>query len=224
MPPTQPPTAWDDPQTRRAWTKLIACAIAGQVIWPVVWVGLLAAYVIMSITWTLWLFFIPMLYSFYRAFLQPAYFTWALRTRRILQEYPWQAFEAPESGIGTIPDTTAGDVWLSFPHPERSDEMVPVVLRVHIRSAWWRRRLGRGFSTEKTAQAKTVWFAGDPRFAAVIAVPGPRRLYVIHQRPSYGKSMSAEAAGATPQALDRARRAGIHVSDPHSAASGTPGT
>jgi len=223
MPPTHHPTAWDDPSTRRAWTKLLTFAIAGQIIWPVVWVGLLALYVVMSITWTLWLFFIPMLYSFYRAFLQPAYIIWALRTRRLLREYGWQVFETPESGIGTIPDTTAGDVWLTFPTPEGPDEMVPVILRVHIRSAWWRRRLGRGFSTQKTAQAKTVWFAGDPRFAAVIAVPGPRRLYVIHQRPSYSKSVSAEAHGASPHALERARRAGVHVPDPHSAASSTPG-
>jgi hypothetical protein len=189
-------------------------AVLGQILWPAVWAGLMAWYVIMSVTWTLWLFFAPMLYSFYRAFLQPSYILWALRTRRFLRVYPWQVFEAPESGIGRIPGATPGDVWLSFPNPERPDDRVQVILSVHIRSVWWRRRLGRGYNTEKTAQAKTVWLAGDPRFAAVIAVPGPRHLYVILQRPA-DKSGTADPRDASPQALERARRAGVRVPDAH---------
>jgi len=175
--------AWDDPATRRAWTKLFVFALLGQILWPVAWVGLLAWHVSLPV-WTLWIFFVPLLYSFYRTFLQPAYVTSALRTRRLLREHPWQVFDAPESGIGEIADAGMGDVWLSFPDPERLGEKVPVVLHGHIRSAWWRRRLGRGFTTKKTTQAKEIWLAGDPRFAGVIAVPGPRRLFVIYQRPS----------------------------------------
>ncbi|MFJ6704180.1 MULTISPECIES: hypothetical protein [unclassified Streptomyces] len=216
MPPTQHPTAWDDPATRRAWAKLIISAFLGQIVWPAVWLGLLAGYVIMSITWTLWLFFVPLLYSFYRAFLQPAYISWAFRTRRLLRAYPWQVFEKPESGIGKIPGATAGDVWLKFPDPERPGETTPLILKVHIRSMWWRRRLGRGYASPKTAQAGQVLFAGDPRFAAVIAVPGPRRLYVILRQPTDGRG-HVDPGAASPAALERARRAGVRLPDPQSA-------
>ncbi|MFI5683775.1 hypothetical protein [Streptomyces sp. NPDC051636] len=167
-------------------------AFVGQILWPVAWVGLLEWYVT-SPTWTLWLFFVPMLYAFYRSFLQPAYITGAFRTRRLLREWPWKVFVAPESGIGKIPGGGMGDVWLSFPDPERPEEKVPVILHGHIRSAWWRRRLGRGFTTRKTAQVKEIWFAGDPRAAGVIAVPGPRRLFVIYQRSSHSSDVPTNA-------------------------------
>ncbi|MFJ2832720.1 hypothetical protein ACIPC1_35080 [Streptomyces sp. NPDC087263] len=223
MPPTQHLTAWEDPATRRAWTKLVICAIACQILWPVAWMGLLAWYVVMSITWTLWFFFVPMLYSFYRAFLQPRYIIGAFRTRRLLRHYPWQVHETPESGVGNIPGVRAGYTWLRFPDPEAPGQLVTMVMHSHVRSVWWGGRLGRRATPERKAQVREIWFAGDPRFAAVIAAPGPRRLYVIHQLSSYNWAIPAEAAGATPQALDRARRAGVHVPDPHSAASGTPG-
>ncbi|MFF4897019.1 hypothetical protein [Streptomyces sp. NPDC001068] len=216
MPPTHLPTAWDDPETRRAWAKLITCAFLGQILWPAVWLGLLLWYVTMSITWTLWLFFVPLLYSFYRAFLQPAYISWAFHTRRLLRAYPWQEFEKPESGIGRIPGATAGDVWLRLPNPERPGEILALILKVHTRSMWWRRRLGRSYSTAKTAQAEKVWFAGDPRFAAVIAAPGPRRLYVLHQCPK-DKRGFADPGEASPAALERARRAGVRLPEPQSA-------
>ncbi|MGW7549293.1 hypothetical protein ACWGKQ_50475 [Streptomyces sp. NPDC054770] len=216
MPPTHHPTAWDDPATRRSWAKLVTCALLGQILWPAAWLGLLAWYVIMSMTWTLWLFFVPLLYSFYRAFLQLSYISWAFHTRRLLRTYPWQVFEEPESGIGKVPGATAGDVWLSFPNPERPDEKLPMILKVHVRSTWWRRRLGRGYTTEKTQQIREVWFAGDPRFAAVIAVPGPRRFHVVQQRP-INKRGVADLRGASPAALERARRAGVRLPDPNSA-------
>ncbi|MFD4597363.1 hypothetical protein ACFWPQ_04920 [Streptomyces sp. NPDC058464] len=216
MPPTHHPAAWDDPATRRAWAKLVTCAFLGQILWPAAWLGLLAWYVTMSMTWTLWLFFVPLLYSFYRAFLQPSYISWAFHARRLLRAYPWQVFEEPENGIGKVPGATAGDVWLSFPNPERQDEKLPMILKVHIRSMWWRRRLGRGYTTEKTKQIREVWFAGDPRFAAVIAVPGPCRFHVVQQRPTNERGV-ADLRGASPAALERARRAGVRLPDPNSA-------
>jgi hypothetical protein len=211
-------TAWDDPATRRAWTKLIACAILGQILWPAAWVGMLAWYV-SSLTWTLWLFFAPMLYAFYRTCLQPAYFVWAFRARRLLREYPWQVHKSPESGIGKIPDAGPADVWLKFPDPERTTEKVGMVMRSHLRAMFWARRLGPGVKPAKAAQVEEVWFAGDPRFAGVIAVPGPRRLYVICQRLSY-TGIPAGTHGAGPQAAERARRAGIRVEGASSTAPG----
>ncbi|WP_369261217.1 hypothetical protein [Streptomyces sp. R35] len=177
----------------------------------------------MSITWTLWLFFIPMAYTFYRSFLQPRYFIGAFRARRLLRQYRWQIYETPESGIGNIPGVRAGYVWLKFPDPEAPDQLVTMVMHSHVGSDWWGGRLGKRAKPERKVQVQEIWFAGDPRFAAVIAVPGPRRLYVIHQRPNYNRAVSADARGAGPDALERARRAGVHVPDPRSAASDVSG-
>ncbi|MFF4312003.1 hypothetical protein [Streptomyces sp. NPDC001507] len=212
MPPVHHSVAWDDPATRRAWAKLVTCAFSGQLLWPATWLGALAWYVTMSMTWTLWFFFVPLLYSFYRTLLQPSYISWAFHTRRLLRAYPWQVFEEPENGIGKIVGATAGDVWLSFPNPERQDEKLPMILKVHIRSMWWRRRLGRGYATAKAQQIREVWFAGDPRFAAVIAAPGPRRFHVVQQRPMNKRGV-ADPQGAGPAALARARRAGVRLPD-----------
>jgi hypothetical protein len=78
-----------------------------------------------------------------------------------------------------------------------------------VRSAWWRRRLGRGYETDKTRQVAEVWFAGDARFAGVIAVPGPRRFFLLFQLAA--KSGSAGGGSASPGAVDRARRAGVRI-------------
>ncbi|MER7477024.1 hypothetical protein ABTX60_05090 [Streptomyces sp. NPDC126510] len=211
-------TAWDAPATRRAWMKLVVCAVLGQVLWPTAWVGLLAWYV-SSPTWTLWLFFAPMLYAFYRTCLQPAYILWALRARRLLRVYPWQIHMNPESGIGKIPDAGPADVWLKFPDPDRPNETVGMVMRSHLRAVFWARRLGPGVKPAKAAQVEEIWFAGDPRFAGVIAAPGPRRLYVICQRLSY-RGIAPGVEGASLQAVEHARRAGVRVEGPSSTAPG----
>ncbi|MGY6023118.1 hypothetical protein [Streptomyces spinosirectus] len=85
-------------------------------------------------------------------------------------------------------------------------DLVPVTPTL----SWWRRRLGRGYQTAKTAEVAEVWFAGDPRFAGVIAVPGPRRLFLTHQLAS-SKVSTSDQQSASHEALERARRAGIRV-------------
>ena len=185
MPVTHHPSAWDDPATRHAWTRLVTCAALGQFFWPLAWAALLAWYVSMSETWTLWLFFVPMAYTFYRTFLQVAYWREAFRARSLLRRYPWQRYNAPESGIGNIPGVRSGCAWLRFPLPDAPDQQVTMTMHSHVRSVWWGGRLGKRAKPERKAQVQEIWFAGDPRMAAVIAVPGPRRLYVLHQRPSY---------------------------------------
>jgi len=180
MAPTHYPTAWDDPDTHRAWTKLIGCAVLGQILWVAAWVGLLVWYVTLSATWTLWLFFMPLLYTFYRAFLQRVYIGTALHARRILREHPWQVFEDLASDIGNLPGVRPGYVWLQLPDPQAPNEHVTMVMHSHVRSMWWG-RLSKRASPHRKAQVRQIWFAGDPRVAGVIAVPGPRHFYVLTQ-------------------------------------------
>jgi hypothetical protein len=121
----------------------------------------------------MWFMLPNALYALYCAFLQREYIASAARTRRILKMYPWHTHKRPESGIGQIPGAKLGDVWLTLPDPDQPDHAVRVIVYGHARSGWWRRRLGRGYESEKTAHVAEVWFAGDPRFAGVIAAQGP---------------------------------------------------
>lgn len=178
MAQTPNPTAWDDPDTRRAWTKLIGCAVLGQILWVAAWIGLLAMYVVLSAPWTLWLFCAPLLYTFYRAFLQRVYISTALHARRLLREYPWRVFEDLASDIGNLPGVRPGYAWLQLPDPQAPNQHVTMVMHSHVRSMWWG-RLSKRAAPHRKAQIRQIWFAGDPRLAGVIAVPGPRHFYVL---------------------------------------------
>ncbi|MEU6067333.1 hypothetical protein ABZ864_23280 [Streptomyces sp. NPDC047082] len=160
--------------------------------------------------WSMW-FLLPIaMYALYRTFLQREYIASAVQARRILRVYPWQVLRTPESGIGQIPGAKLGDVWLAFPDPDRPERDVPIILHGHAGSVWWRRRLGRGYDNEKTRQVAEVWFAGDPRFAGVIAVPGPRRLFPLLPFAA-PQSCAGGEKQASPEAVKRARRAGVRV-------------
>ncbi|MFE9607819.1 hypothetical protein [Streptomyces sp. NPDC006012] len=201
--------AWGDPDNRRAWKTLFTWAVLGQILWPLVCLGSLL--LIVGPEWPVWLLFIPLVYSAYRSILQRRYLVDAFQVRRILKQYPWQVHKTPESGIGKVPGAKSGDVWLKFPNPEQSGDLIPVILHGHVRSPWWRRRLGPGVAPEKMAQVVEIWFAGDVRFAGVLAVPGPRRLFVVYQRPTKDSRFLTDVREATPDALARARRAGVRV-------------
>ncbi|MFV8187848.1 hypothetical protein [Streptomyces sp. AF1B] len=209
MSASHPPTAWDDPDSRSAWTKLFTWAVLGQVLWPLICVGTLL--LIVGPEWPVWLCFVPLLYSAYRTVLQYRYFTEAFQIRRILREYAWQVFATPESGIGGVPGAKSGDVWLKLPNPERSDDLVAMILHGHVRSPWWRRRLGPGVKPQRKAQVAEIWFAGDVRFAGVLAVPGPGRLFLLYQRPDNGPRFRRDVHEAADEALHRARRAGVRI-------------
>jgi len=209
MSPTSPATAWDDPDSRRAWTTLFTWAVLGQILWPLVCLGSLL--LIVGPEWPVWLCFAPLLYSGYRTVLQRRYLTDAFQIRRILKTYAWNRYKTPESGIGSVPGAKSGDVWLKLPNPERPADHIPVILHGHVRSPWWRRRLGPGVKPEKMAQVAEVWFAGDARFAGVLAVPGPRRLFLVYQHPTTDSRFLTDVREAAPEALDRARRAGVPV-------------
>ncbi|MET8948994.1 hypothetical protein ABZX30_37150 [Streptomyces sp. NPDC004542] len=207
--PAAAASAWEDSATQAACAKLLTFAVVGQVVWPAVCVG---GFVIMLLVgqWAMWFILPIFLYSLYRAFLQRHYINSAVQARRVLKVYPWQVYRMPESGIGQIPGAKLGDVWISFPNPDQPEKGVPVVLHGHARSVWWRRRLGRGYETGKTSQVAKVWFAGDPRFAGVIAVPGPRRLFLLYQLAA-GHAGNGGERVVSPKAIERARRAGIRA-------------
>jgi hypothetical protein len=187
--------------------------VVGLVGWPAGWVALLGIST-STPNWTVWIFVPYFIYGFYRFFQQIGYFPAALRMRRILREYPWQLLEGVPSGLGKHPGARDDGIWFEFRNPARSEEVIPLVFIKHQRSYWWMKRMdGPRTKLERRAQIEPLWFAGDPRFLAVVAAPGkggkvPKRLHLLYQRPVFDSRCEPEGWGTTSVDITRARRAG----------------
>lgn len=186
----------------------------GQIGWTVAYPGLLYVMVVYTSPVFVVVFLPFILYSLYRFFIQLTYFPWALRMRRVLREYPWQLLEAVPSGLGKHPDAREDGMWFELPNPASTGETIPLVFIKHHRSYWWLKRLnGPRTKPRRRAQIEPLWFAGDPRFLAVIAASGhggeaPRRLHMLYQRPVFDRRVEPETWGADSADIERARRAG----------------
>jgi hypothetical protein len=200
--------------------------ILGQIGWTVAYPGLF--YVMVVFTSQAFVFaFLPfILYSLYRFFVQLTYFPWAFRMRRVLQEYPWQLLKEVPSGLGKYPGTSDDGMWFEFRNPARFEEKIPMVFIKHQRSYWWMKRLeGPRTKAHRRAQIEPLWFAGDPRFLAVVAAPArggeaPKRLHLLYQRPVFDHRSASEAWEANSADTERARRAGakhLETTSPRSA-------
>ncbi|MFD5814518.1 hypothetical protein [Streptomyces sp. NPDC127038] len=112
------------------------------------------------------------------------------------------------------------EMWLELPNPEVPGERIPLLFLSGMRTFWWMRRFGTARTKpELKAEIEPLWFAGDPRFIAVVAAPtrngsAPKRLHLLYQRTATGRRGVEPADwNASPAALERARRCGAHVPD-----------
>lgn len=191
----------------------MAMNVLGLCGWPAGWIVLLAVSTYTP-NWVVWLFMPYFLYAFYRFFNQLTYFPAAFRMRRVLREYPWQVLHGVPSGLGRHPAARDDGIWFEFQNPARPEESIPLVFIKHQRSYWWLRRMdGPRAKAHRRTQIEPLWFAGDPRFLAVVAAPGhngasPKRLHLLYQRPVFDVRCAPESWGASPEDIDRARRAG----------------
>ncbi|MEV0934185.1 hypothetical protein ACIBMX_42355 [Streptomyces phaeochromogenes] len=221
MRPTDYSTAWDHPPTRRAWIQHMIMIAVRLVGWIAVWVGSLGVLVsFLSPGFTP--LFVPLLgYATYRAVLQLAYFRPSTTIQRVLRQYPWQFLMDVPRGRNKHPQVQEDEMWFEIPNPEKPEEQIPLLFLANMRTFWWMRRFGTSRTKpELKAQIEPLWFAGDPRFVAVVAASGrggeaPKRLHLLYQRTATGRRGIAPTDwNASPAALERARRAGAHVPDP----------
>ncbi|MFJ2608875.1 hypothetical protein ACIO13_28430 [Streptomyces sp. NPDC087425] len=217
MLPTDHPTAWAHPPTRRAWRKHILLHLIALVGWIALWFALLAVLVVFLSPGYAIIFVPFLLYSFYRAFLQLFATPIALRTRRVLREYPWRLFSDPPNGLGDRTDVVGQQCgWFEFPNPARPEEQLPMVFPSHWAVGWWHRRMAPRTKAVIKAQIRVVWLAGDPRFIGVIAAPtsngtAPRRFrFLTQQMEKTEEYQSVTDWGATAEDIERGRRAGVN--------------
>ncbi|MHB9757760.1 hypothetical protein ACYBSK_25575 [Streptomyces sp. BYX5S] len=193
-------TAYEDPKTRQGWRRTalfrLGAFLLSLVSFPI-WLFL----VIMTSVWALTVFLPILLVLLYVAMLNVVRLCEVMSLRRILRVYPWQSCH----GAASLANN--GTTRFQLADPERPEKSVSVG-----HGDW----LGSGFTfwvrAVKAETVPEVWFAGDPRFLGVVAVPGPRRLVRVAQREALDGQMSARKRGVGPEARERAKAAGARVS------------
>ncbi|MFG2552340.1 hypothetical protein ACGFWF_20665 [Streptomyces sp. NPDC048581] len=194
-------TAYDDAATRRAWRRTASFRLCAFLLSLASFVAWLYA-VLLTPVWTLWVLMPALLVLIYVAMLNTARVSGVLSLRRILRVYPWQSVP----GAASIAKN--GTTRFSFTDPEHPDPDKRV-------SLGYGSFLGSGYTfwirKVRSGDVDEVWFAGDPRFLGVVAVPGPRRLMGVAQREAVDGRTSARKRGVSPEARERAKAAGARV-------------
>ncbi|GGY72796.1 hypothetical protein GCM10010385_23530 [Streptomyces geysiriensis] len=219
MDPVACAVAWNHPPTRRAWILHMIMNIIGLVGWAGGWVLLL---VVSTYTpdWVVWAFMPYFLYGAYRVLTQCKYFASAFLMLRVLRAYPWQILRSVPRGLTRRPDVVSEQYgWFEFPNPAFREQPLPLVFPRHLRRSWWARRMAPRAKPHLKAQIETLWFAGDPRFIGLVAAPArrgtaPRRLHVLEQRMHVRSGWRFADWGATPDDIERGRRAGVRPVQP----------
>lgn len=219
MNPGEYPTAWEHPATRRAWKKHMFMNAVGQVAWVAAFPGLLYVMLVFTSQGYVLIFTPFLLYSLYRAVNQVGYFSWAVRMRCILRQYPWRILKEVPHGLYRHPEAVEDGAWFEFRDPDHSDRRVPLIFLRHQRAHWWLKRIGNSRTKPGLrAEIEPLWFAGDPRFFGVIAAfrrdaCEPKRLHVLYQRSVFDSRRTPTAWDAEISDVDRARRAGARYLD-----------
>ncbi|MFJ7770934.1 hypothetical protein ACIQ1J_21580 [Streptomyces sp. NPDC097107] len=197
----------------------MAMNVTGLVGWSGGWVVLLG---ISTYTpnWVAWVFMPYFIYGPYRVLTQLKYFPAAFLMLRILRAYPWQIIRGAPRALTRRPEVVGKQYgWFEFPNPACQQQQLPLVFPRHLRREWWSRRMAPRAKPRLKADIETVWFAGDPRFIGLVAAPtrrgtAPRRLHVVEQRVGAESGWRFADWGATPEDIERGRRAGVYPVHP----------
>ncbi|MET8483440.1 hypothetical protein ABZV76_05925 [Streptomyces tendae] len=185
--------------------------VVGLFGWVIGWVVLLGVSVY-SADWLVWVFLPYFVYGPYRVLTQLRYFPAALSMLRILRTHRWQLLREVPYGLTDRPEVPSRHYgWFEFPNPVRPGQWLPMVFTRHLRLEWWCRRMAPRAKPHLKAQIEEIWFAGDARFAGVIAAPGrkgrgPRHMHVMHQRSIPRNDERLNDCGAGPDDIARGRR------------------
>lgn len=193
-------TAYEDASTRHGWRLEVLNRLAWLLaFWALSGFCLFLAFI--SPTWLTWLYVLVIAALGVCWVYALAALLNVRRMRQILKTYPWQSF----TDVTLIAKDGRTAVF-RIPDPERPDDSVS--LR-HGRGpgsglTFWVRRI-------KSQAVEEIWFAGDPRFLAVVAVPGPRRMINLAQPEALNPRMSPRKKGVGREARERARAVGARI-------------
>ncbi|WP_155058704.1 hypothetical protein [Streptomyces blattellae] len=198
------PVAWETPGTRAALCRWAARLLAKMLGWIMVWLAWLYG-VLIQLSWgaVAVLAGLPLVVIAYLVCAQLFALSKLWRMYRILKVYPWRQ---QRDGVRAKRQWPRGArAVFVLPNPDRpekteSPEEQGGFFRI------WDRVARKGFHDE-------LWYAGDPRFACVVAKPGPKTLSYADQRTAYSLDTSPRRKGISPEARRRARAIGARVAD-----------
>ncbi|MDF3143269.1 MULTISPECIES: hypothetical protein [unclassified Streptomyces] len=192
------PVAWDTPGTRRALHRWTAWHLAKSLGWVALWVG--ALYLTLLLPTAAVVAMVPVLVVLaILAVLALGRLSTGWRMRRILAVYPWRR----QSGAVRI--TKGKDALFVLPDPDSPGTTVSLKAAAGLFRSWSREAL-KDYDAE-------LRYAGDPRFACVVAKPGLRGLGCLAQPTAYGSRTSPRRKGLSSEARRRARAIGARVAD-----------
>ncbi|UXY22273.1 hypothetical protein N8I84_28945 [Streptomyces cynarae] len=192
------PVAWDTPGTRCALHRWTARNLAKSLAWVALWWGTLYLTVLLP-TAAVALMVLVLVRIGILAILALGRLFRGWRMRRILAVYPWRQ----QSGAVRI--TKAKDALFVLPDPDSPETTVSLKVAAGLFRSWSRETL-KGYDEE-------LWYAGDPRFACVVAKPGLRGLGYLVQPTAYNPRTSPRRKGLSAEARRRARAIGARVAD-----------
>lgn len=193
------PVAWDTPGTRRAFQRWTAQNLAKSLGWVALWWGTVYLTLLLPVAAVV-LMVLVLLTIGILAILALGRLVLGWRMRRILAVYPWRR----HSGAVRY-DARGRRASFVLPDPDRPEKTVsPKITGFFFRP--WDRIARKGFDGD-------LWYAGDPRFACVIAKPGLKAMTYAAQPTAFNTRTSPRRKGLSPEARRRARAIGARVAD-----------
>lgn len=193
------PVAWDAPGTRRALRRWTAGNLAKFLGWVALWWAALYVTVVLLPVAAVVPMVLVLLVITILASLALGRLARGVRIRRILTVYPWRQ----QSGAVRI--TAGKDALFVLPDPDSPEKTVSLKVSAGLFRTWSREAL-KDYDEE-------LRYAGDPRFACVVAKPGLRGLGYLAQPTAYDHRTSPRRKGLSPETRRRARAIGARVAD-----------
>ncbi|MFJ6084337.1 hypothetical protein ACIQI8_23330 [Streptomyces sp. NPDC092369] len=206
-----PRVAFDDPDTLRAWLRARRRAVAATTFWVLSVPGF---FVLETIGWESWaggslpayVMVVPILVSVIGIAVSDSRRVQLRNMGGILATYPWQDRHPLERSGPTDPSC------LKIPDPDDPDKSVSVAVR---RYGLLTKRRRDAVANARTSGFK---FAGDPRFAIVLALRGVGELGAARPVHALNASKGDRPDSVSEAAWQHARAAGISGESPFTAA------
>jgi hypothetical protein len=195
--PAPSAVAWETPGTRAALRGWLAQSLAKSLGFVAAQVALLYVTVVLLPPWAAWITVWGLgvlMYCLVASLFGASNFR---RMHLILRNYPW--YQAAD-GIRLKQGKEAVFVLPDPDNPQKTAS--PKEPGLFFKR--WSRIARKGFKDE-------LWYAGDPRFAVVVARPGLRSMGYARQPTAFDSRTSPRSRGLSPEARQRALAIGARV-------------
>ncbi|MFD0001356.1 hypothetical protein ACFVJ4_02890 [Streptomyces sp. NPDC127178] len=193
------PVAWDTPGTSSGLARAVVARLAKFLGWVALWwAALYVTVVLLPVAAVVPMVLVLAVLVFNAALSLGRLFRF-WRVLRILRVYPWRQQR------GAVRITKGKDAVFVLPDPDKPETTVSLKAAAGLLRSLTRQSI-EDYDEE-------LWYAGDPRFACVVAKHGLRGLGYLAQPTAYNHRTSPRRKGLSPEARRRARAIGARVAD-----------